>query len=131
VRLPFCFRRPKPRLKPKVRRILALALIPCAVAPLTSRCAAAGSDWPEYLGGPGRRPYSTLKQVNTRNVGSLKIAWEYHSGDVGAMERNPIIVDDVRRGYGTSATTAIGRGVSCAPWMNMKSIRSVEATRAS
>ncbi len=31
-------------------------------------------EWPEYLGGGDRNHYSDISQINTRNVGSLKIA---------------------------------------------------------
>lgn len=50
-------------------------------------------EWPEYLGGGDRNHYSDISQINTRNVGSLKIAWEYHTGDSGQVQCNPIIVN--------------------------------------
>ena len=50
-------------------------------------------EWPEYLGGPDRNHYSTLTQIDASNVGQLAIAWEYHSGDSGQVQCNPIIVD--------------------------------------
>lgn len=62
-----------------------------------------GKDWSEYLGGPGRNHYSTLKQIKPSNVGRLKLAWEYHSGDSGQIQCNPIIVDGVL--YGMTAAS--------------------------
>lgn len=60
-------------------------------------------DWPEYLGGPDRNHYSTLKQVNTRNVSRLQKAWEFHTGDSsGQMQCNPIIVNGIL--YATTAS---------------------------
>lgn len=50
-------------------------------------------DWPEYLGGPERNHYSALTQINLSNVTRLEKAWEYHSGDSGQVQCNPIIVD--------------------------------------
>ena len=50
-------------------------------------------EWREYLGGPDRNHYSPLKQIDASNVNQLKIAWEYHSGDSGQVQCNPIIVD--------------------------------------
>ena len=50
-------------------------------------------EWREYLGGPDRNHYSSLKQIDASNVDQLKIAWEYHSGDSGQVQCNPIIVD--------------------------------------
>lgn len=49
-------------------------------------------DWPEYLGGGDRNHYSELSQINVSNVSSLEPAWEFHSGDSGQVQCNPIIV---------------------------------------
>ena len=60
-------------------------------------------DWPEYLGGPERNHFSSLKQINTRNVSTLQKAWEYHTGDSsGQMQCNPIIVNGIM--YATTAS---------------------------
>tara|TARA_R110002020_G_scaffold312101_3_gene527616 strand:- start:42356 stop:44479 length:2124 start_codon:yes stop_codon:yes gene_type:complete len=63
----------------------------------------AGSDWSEYLGGPGRNHYSTLDQINVDNVGNLKVAWQYSTLDTGQIQSNPLIIDGVL--YGMTATT--------------------------
>jgi quinoprotein glucose dehydrogenase len=60
------------------------------------------SRWEEYLGGPGRNHYSSLDQIDTSNVKNLKVAWEYHTGDSGQMQCNPIIVEGVL--YAMTAT---------------------------
>jgi quinoprotein glucose dehydrogenase len=52
-------------------------------------------NWSEYLGGPDRNHYSTLDQITPANVNQLKIAWQYHAGDSGQIQCNPIIVDGV------------------------------------
>ena len=63
-------------------------------------------EWTEYLGGPDRNHYSPLDQVNRSNVGKLKKAWEYHTGDTsGQMQCNPIIVDGLL--YGTTASVEV------------------------
>ena len=49
-------------------------------------------DWPEYLGGSDRNHYSGLSQINTSNVATLEPAWEFHTGDSGQVQCNPIIV---------------------------------------
>ena len=51
------------------------------------------SNWQEYLGGPDRSHYSSLSQINTKNVSKLEKAWEYSSGDSGQVQCNPIIVN--------------------------------------
>jgi len=56
------------------------------------------NEWKEYLGGPERNHYSPLDQINKNNVQQLKIAWEYHTGDSGQVQCNPIIVHGVLYG---------------------------------
>ena len=52
--------------------------------------------------------YSSLDQITTTNVGSLKLAWQYNSGEADTAQNrsqiqcNPIVVDGVL--YGTSPT---------------------------
>lgn len=59
-------------------------------------------NWPDYLGGPDRNHYSTLTQIDSSNLERLAIAWEYHTGDSGQMQCNPLIVDG--RLYAVTAT---------------------------
>lgn len=62
----------------------------------------AGDDWKAYGGSNLGQRYSTLKDINTSNVGQLKLAWEHHTGDLqGAndsseytFEVNPLKVND-------------------------------------
>jgi quinoprotein glucose dehydrogenase len=63
-------------------------------------------DWPTHGGDPGHRQFSTLNQINTENVGTLKVAWTYRTRDANPENRsqiqcNPIVVHGVL--YGTSA----------------------------
>jgi quinoprotein glucose dehydrogenase len=85
-------------------RAAALVLVTCACT-AAAALGAAGEDWPEYLGDASRSHYSTLDQINTSNVASLKPAWEYHSGVFGQMQCNPIIVHGVL--YGATGTSDI------------------------
>ncbi|WP_128546901.1 outer membrane protein assembly factor BamB family protein [Larkinella soli] len=62
-------------------------------------------EWPEYLGGPDRNHYSPLDQIDASNVGRLKVAWEYHSGDSGQVQCNAIIVDGTL--YGVTASNRV------------------------
>jgi quinoprotein glucose dehydrogenase len=62
-------------------------------------------EWQEYLGGPDRNHYSTLTQITPDNVKDLEVAWEYHTGDTGQVQCNPIIVDG--RLYGVTAAVNI------------------------
>jgi quinoprotein glucose dehydrogenase len=46
------------------------------------------------VGGPNATHYSTLTQIDTTNVGQLRVAWRYQadSAERGMMETNPIMV---------------------------------------
>lgn len=61
------------------------------------------NDWAEYLGGPDRNHYSALDQIDLSNVIKLSKAWEYHTGDSGQMQCNPVIVDGILYGMTASA----------------------------
>ena len=58
-------------------------------------------QWGEYLGGSDRNHYSELTQITTENVATLQKAWEFHTGDSGQVQCNPIIVDG--KLYGVTA----------------------------
>ena len=56
-------------------------------------CAAQSTvDWPAYNGGPDADHYSSLKQINRRNVVQLKLAWSFDTGEKGGIQDNPLIV---------------------------------------
>lgn len=51
------------------------------VKPATAAPASPGDDWPVYGGtGYGQR-YSALTAITPQNVGNLKLAWTFHTGD--------------------------------------------------
>ena len=35
------------------------------------------TEWKHYLGDPGRSHYSELSEFTSKNIKSLKVAWEY------------------------------------------------------
>ncbi|MEO8412858.1 MAG: PQQ-binding-like beta-propeller repeat protein [Ginsengibacter sp.] len=62
-----------------------------------------GRDWKVYGGNKHSTHYSLLKEVDTNNVSTLRVAWVYHTGDVDSttqIQVNPLIVDGVL--YGVS-----------------------------
>ena len=66
------------------------------------------STWPAFGGGPENIHYSSLSQINRQNVGNLKVAWEFETGDASKgseIQCNPIIVDGVM--YVTSPTMRV------------------------
>jgi quinoprotein glucose dehydrogenase len=54
-----------------------------------------GKGWSEYLGGRDSSHFSPLKQVNTRNVDKLEVAWKYDTGDAVSYTFSPLVVDNM------------------------------------
>lgn len=52
-------------------------------------------SWDQYLGGPDSSQYSSLDQIDKRNVADLEVAWTYRTGEGGNYLFNPIVVDGV------------------------------------
>ncbi|MCU1324976.1 MAG: Quinoprotein glucose dehydrogenase [Bryobacterales bacterium] len=55
----------------------------------------ARTTWKDYLGGPDSSHYSALKQINTKNVNQLQVAWSYDTGDSTSYTFSPLVVDDI------------------------------------
>ena len=68
---------------------------PSSVLPPLALQAQTGTSWSEYLGGPDSSHYSPLKQVNTRNVKQLEVAWSYETGDELSYTFCPLVVDNI------------------------------------
>jgi quinoprotein glucose dehydrogenase len=49
----------------------------------------AGKEWTAYGGTQAGKRYSTLDQITPQNVGNLKVAWTFHTGDVRS-KKDPI-----------------------------------------
>ncbi|MDA0195229.1 MAG: PQQ-binding-like beta-propeller repeat protein [Bacteroidetes bacterium] len=54
--------------------------------------------WSVYRGDQASTAYSSLAQINSKTVGQLQVAWEYHTGDASdgnrsAIQCNPILAD--------------------------------------
>ena len=71
----------------------------------------AGAEWPHWGGDPGSMHYSPLDQIRRENVGDLRVAWEWDTGEApltgprlpvprnpvrpGSFENTPIVRDGV------------------------------------
>ncbi len=64
---------------------------------------AGATGWTHYGGDAGGTRYAQVEQIDRSNVGSLEVAWEFHSGDLAikpealhhsAHEATPILVRD-------------------------------------
>lgn len=67
-------------------------------------------DWPVTGGDAGNTRYSPLDQITRDNVGQLRLAWVYHTGDMPAGEQSqiqatPIVVGGVL--YATTPALAV------------------------
>ena len=90
-------------------RNLAIAIIVAATIGVASYrdtpvpvCAAAArhgkartQDWSVYGGQDGENHYSSLSQINRRNVKKLVVAWKFDTGEKGSIQTNPVIVGRV------------------------------------
>ena len=57
-------------------------------------CLSAQSDhagWADYGGAPDSAQFSSLTQIDRTNVGKLKVAWSFPTGDGGKYSFNPLI----------------------------------------
>jgi quinoprotein glucose dehydrogenase len=80
-----------------MRRACILALVLIATVSGASR----DDEWPAYGRDPGGQRFSPLRTINRENVGSLKIAWTYRTGDAyqpqkgraTAFEATPLYID--------------------------------------
>lgn len=85
-----------------MKRYLLLCLVLPALFLAASASPRAGVEWRSYGGDPGGTRYSSLTQINRRNVTRLRRAWTYHTGDLPKdpnqktpFECTPLVVDGV------------------------------------
>ena len=76
--------------------LACLLIIPARVSGASPKSV----DWPRVGNDPGCMRYSNLDQINRGNVGRLKPAWTYHTGELRGrtgktIECTPIVVDGV------------------------------------
>jgi quinoprotein glucose dehydrogenase len=93
-----------------LRPMVAMALLCCPVSLL----AAPDSGWPTYGGDEGGTRYSSLTEITPANVGALRVAWTFRTGELGqgvkdwsrsAFEVTPILYDGTL--YLTTSSTDV------------------------
>jgi quinoprotein glucose dehydrogenase len=52
-------------------------------------------NWANYLGSKERNLYSSLDQIDSKNVAKLEVAWTYDTGNEAEYQANNLIVDGV------------------------------------
>ncbi|HTM24662.1 MAG TPA: pyrroloquinoline quinone-dependent dehydrogenase [Vicinamibacterales bacterium] len=82
-----------------LRNVRAVAISAAGVGlAILAQPAVPRSTW-LYGGGPEQIRYSPLTQINRANVAQLQVAWTYDTGERGAMQTQPVVVDGVLYGY--------------------------------
>jgi quinoprotein glucose dehydrogenase len=66
---------------------------------------AATHDWAIYGGTPENNHFSSLAQINRKNVKSLEVAWTFDTEESGGLQTSPIIVDGIL--YGLTPTQKV------------------------
>lgn len=61
---------------------LALYSVACSRPAVVRDSSAPVEEWPAYGNGAGSSRYSPLREITKANVGRLKVAWTYRTGDV-------------------------------------------------
>jgi quinoprotein glucose dehydrogenase len=78
---------------------IAVATLLLAGAAQRSSQPASYRGWSSYGGGPEQLRYSSLTQINRRNVAKLEIAWTYDTGESGDLQTQPIVAGDIVYAY--------------------------------
>ena len=74
---------------------LGLAIISVAILGAQQKGKPKFNTWHAYLGGADSSQYSSLDQINKKNVAQLQVAWTFPTGDTRTYRFNPVIVDGV------------------------------------
>jgi len=59
-------------------------------------------DWPVYGGQLANDHYSALTQINRQNVGQLRRAWVFDTGEKGALQTSPLVIGHILYAYTSS-----------------------------
>ncbi len=79
--------------------IFAIQLL-SAISPVAAQTGAKNGEWRTYGGDLGNTKYSPLDQINASNFNTLKLAWRFHTENLGPrpeynMEDTPLMVNGV------------------------------------
>lgn len=78
-----------------IRHAFLIAVLLSAAIAMTgaSVYAESGKDWKIYGGDYANTRYSSLDQINARNVGKLTVAWIHSLGSTDSQESTPLVID--------------------------------------
>src|SRR5688572_29330478 len=73
--------------------------------------------WSSYGGGPEQLRYSSLTQINRKNVATLQVAWTFDTGEAGDLQTQPIVVGNLLYAYSpTQRVLALDAATGKAVW---------------
>src|SRR6188768_3215038 len=82
--------------KERMRNPFVVFVVVAAAAILSSSTLAGQNNWTSFGQDAGGTKFSTLAQINAKNVKGLKRAWTFHTGDKsGFFESTPLVIDGV------------------------------------
>ena len=84
----------------RIPGMIVATLIVSAISPLPAQTGAKNGEWRTYGGDLGNTKYSPLDQINASNFNTLKLAWRFHTENLGPkpeynMEVTPLMVNGV------------------------------------
>jgi glucose dehydrogenase len=90
----------EPKLCAGVACAAVLTLTLAAVLPSRAQKAAhEAAYWPAYNGSLTGNHFSSLTQINRENVGRLRVAWQFDTGETGGLQTNPLVIAGVLYAY--------------------------------
>jgi len=80
--------------------IIFATLLLSTISPVAAQTGAKNGEWRTYGGDLGNTKYSPLDQINASNFNTLKLAWRFHTENLGPkpeynMEDTPLMVNGV------------------------------------
>jgi quinoprotein glucose dehydrogenase len=84
-----------PRATRRGQLLLGSFVVVAALAAAPQLSAQNHSAWKDYAGSADAAQFSSLTQINRSNVGKLKMAWAYRTGDNNRYSFSPVVVDNV------------------------------------
>jgi quinoprotein glucose dehydrogenase len=91
----------------RVIAVCAFGVLGAGWIMMTSAAPPKDVDYPFYGGDPGGMRYSTLTQIDAKNVSKLQEVWRYDLGGPGTIENQPIVVNGVLYGVGRDGVYAL------------------------
>src|ERR1700686_2048188 len=87
-------------------------------------------DWPVYGGTPENNHFSSLTQINRKNVKRLRVAWTFDTEESGGLQTSPIVVDGVLYGLTPSQKAfALNAATGALLWKFDSGIRGTQPDR--